>query len=64
MKAIIWIIVLLLVGWGIWKWMDKGPADNTQPAAAVEGLNYDANADGSSASDADSTDGVDVEDKG
>lgn len=45
MKAIIWIIVVLLVAWGVWKWMGNDSAEDAQPAAAVEGLNYDASAD-------------------
>lgn len=33
MKAIIWIIVLLLIGWGIWWWVGR---DNVETTTTTE----------------------------
>lgn len=38
MKAIIWIIILLLIGWGVWSWMKDDVDVDNQPAATVQGL--------------------------
>ena len=64
MKAIIWIVILILIGWGIWWWV-KNPTDDTaatQPAATAQGLG-----DYSSDTDTSASDGSDAgpyEDKG
>jgi len=40
MKAIIWIIVLALLGWGIWSWMDDDNLLDDNEANAVGALDY------------------------
>ncbi|MEK7147764.1 MAG: hypothetical protein AAB758_00540 [Patescibacteria group bacterium] len=69
MKAIIWIIVLLLIGWGIWSFVKKDvPADN-QAAQAGSALNENGSSSNGASVDVNagaSTDenGVPYDDKG
>ncbi len=47
MKALIWIIILALVAWGVWALMSNGDAvENADTGATAAGaLNSDANVD-------------------
>jgi predicted negative regulator of RcsB-dependent stress response len=47
MKALIAIIILILIGWGVWKWAHNDNA--TQGASAVNGLDYTASSTDTSA---------------
>jgi hypothetical protein len=63
MKVIIWIIVLALIGWGIWWFVgndDLPAADNGANAAGALDLNLNADVDSGASTD----DPADFEDKG
>lgn len=40
MKAIIWIIILLLIGWGLWYFMKDNDVIEGTPSTEVQGVNF------------------------
>lgn len=45
MKALIWIVILALIAWGIWWFMDRDPADGLDDQGAAAGQTVEVGSD-------------------